>query len=98
MEDQEFVEQTKRKTRDGLEQLYEFCKFNGLFYYPSQGNFILIDFKIDAEQVFQYLLAKGYIVRSGKALGFPTSVRITVGTKEQNEGLLTAIREFLTNK
>jgi histidinol-phosphate aminotransferase len=95
LEDKEFVQQTKQKTRDGLEQFYEFCKLNGLFYYPSQGNFILIDFKIDADQVFKYLLAKGYIVRSGKALGFPTSVRITVGTKEQNEGLFTAISEFL---
>jgi histidinol-phosphate aminotransferase len=98
LEDKEFVEQTKEKTRNGLGQFYEFCKLNGLFYYPSQGNFILIDFKIDADQVFQYLLEKGYIVRSGRALGFPTSVRITVGTTEQNEGLFNAISEFLASK
>jgi histidinol-phosphate aminotransferase len=98
LEDKEFVEQTKEKTRKGLGQFYEFCKSNGLFYYPSQGNFILIDFKIDADQVFQYLLEKGYIVRSGRALGFPTSVRITVGTTEQNEGLLNAVSEFLASK
>lgn len=98
LEDKEFIEHTKQKTRNGLCQFYEYCKLNGLFYYPSQGNFILIDFKMDADHVYQYLLEKGYIVRSGNSLGFPTSVRITVGTREQNEGLLNAISEFLASK
>ena len=50
------------------------------------------------DQGFQFLLEKGYIVRSGKALGFPTSLRITVGTTEQNEGVLKALGEFLTQQ
>jgi histidinol-phosphate aminotransferase len=97
LEDQEFVQQTKQKNRDGLQQFYDFCEANELSYYPSQGNFILIDFKVDANVVFQSLLEKGFIVRSGKPLGFPTSARITVGSKEQNEGVLNAISEFLAN-
>jgi histidinol-phosphate aminotransferase len=98
LEDKEFVQQTKQKNRDGLGQFYEFCNSNKLFYYPSQGNFILIDFEVDADQVCQFLIEKGFIVRSGKALGFPTSIRVTVGSTEQNEGVLKAIREFLTRK
>jgi histidinol-phosphate aminotransferase len=92
--DQEFVEECKMKNRQGLQQFYDFCKQNQLSYYPSQTNFILIDFKVDGDRVFQFLLEKGFIVRSGKALGFPTAVRITVGSREQNEGVLKAIEQF----
>ncbi|NRD80570.1 histidinol-phosphate transaminase [Bacillus sp. BRMEA1] len=96
IEDQNFIENCKRENRQGLQLFYDFCEQNQLDYYPSQTNFILIDFKVDGDRVFQYLLEKGYIVRSGKALGFPTSVRITVGSQEQNEGVLKALGNFLT--
>jgi histidinol-phosphate aminotransferase len=96
--DQEFVQQCRQTNRQGLEQYYQFCEAHNLSYYPSQGNFLLVDFKVDGDQVFQYLLQKGYIVRSGKALGFPTSVRITVGSYEENEGLLGAISQFLAEQ
>ncbi|WP_423798950.1 histidinol-phosphate transaminase [Neobacillus sp. SAB-20_R2A] len=98
LSDQEFVEQCKQKNRQGLAQYYEFCKNNSLKYYPSQTNFVLIDFQVDANEVFQYLLERGYIVRSGKALGFPTAVRITVGSPEQNEGLIKVLEQFLSEK
>lgn len=98
LEDQEFIQFCKHKNREGLEQFYQFCQESNLDYYPSQTNFILIDFKTDGNEVFQFLLEKGYIVRSGKPLGFPTSVRVTVGSKEQNEGVIEAMKQFLTVK
>ncbi|WP_040208474.1 histidinol-phosphate transaminase [Neobacillus jeddahensis] len=93
--DQEFVTDCKEKNRQGLEQFYLFCEENQLSYYPTQTNFILIDFKVDGDLIFQYLQERGYIVRSGKALGFPKAVRITVGSSEQNEGVLKVLSEFL---
>lgn len=98
IEDQGFIEECKRKNRENLARIYDFCDQNNLEYFPTQTNFILVDFKVDGDKVFQFLLEKGYIVRSGKALGFPTSVRITVGTEEENEGLLKVINEFLVKK
>lgn len=96
LQDQDYVESCRLQNREGLEQFYQFCEKNNLSYSKSQGNFILIDFKVDGNEVFQYLLEKGFIVRSGKALGFPTSVRITVGSKEQNSGVLKVIKEFIS--
>lgn len=93
--DQEFVQQCKQTNRLGLEQFYQFCQEHHLHYFPAQGNFILIDFQMDGDLVFERLLKKGYIVRSGKALGFPTSVRITIGSADQVQGMLNAISEFL---
>lgn len=95
LKDQAYVEECRKKNREGLEQFYHFCEENQLSYWRSHGNFILIDFKVDGNEVFQYLLERGYIVRSGKALGFPTSVRITVGSEEQNKGLLQVIKQFI---
>lgn len=95
VEDQAFIADCKQKNRAGMEQFHQFCKEYNLDYYPSQGNFILIDFKIDGNEVFQYLMEKGFIVRSGKALGFPTAVRVTVGTPEQNDGVIAEMKQLL---
>ncbi|MGP7816058.1 histidinol-phosphate transaminase [Niallia sp. 01092] len=98
LKDQEFVESCKKKNREGMEQFYAFCEEHGLTYFPSQTNFILIDFKVDGNEVFQYFMKNGYIVRSGVPLNFPTSVRITVGSKEQNEGLIKVMSQFIEEK
>ncbi len=95
LDDAEFVAECSVKNKKGLKQFYEFCEEQGLEYYQSEGNFILIDFKIDSDEVFQALLKKGYIVRSGKALGFPTHLRITVGNTQQNEEIIEALRDFV---
>ncbi len=95
MEDQQFILDCKRKNKEGLEQYYAFCSKHNLSYYKSEGNFILIDFNRQGDEVFQYLLERGYIVRSGNALGFPTAIRITVGTQEQNEGIISTLTEML---
>lgn len=94
--DQEFIEECRQKNREGLEQYYQFCREHNLSYYPSQGNFVLINFRVDADEVFQYLLERGYIVRSGKALGFPTSIRVTVGSREENAGVIEQMKAFLS--
>ncbi|WP_100402460.1 histidinol-phosphate transaminase [Bacillus sp. FJAT-42315] len=96
LSDQAFIDTCRAENRKGLEQFYQFCQEEGLFYYPSQGNFILIDFQCDSDVLFEYLMKKGYIVRSGQALGFPTFVRVTVGSKEENEGVMQAMKSFLT--
>ncbi|QFT89393.1 Histidinol-phosphate aminotransferase [Bacillus sp. THAF10] len=92
--DQEFIRECVKKNKEGLEQFYAFCKETKLAYYPSEGNFILIDFETDSDILFDYLLHKGYIVRSGKALGFPTCLRITIGTYEQNEEIISHLKEY----
>ena len=98
IQDQEFVAECRRENREGIEQFQQFCDENQLHYYPSKANFILIDFGTSGDEVFQYMLEKGYIVRSGNALGFPTSVRVSIGTKEQNKGAIEVMRQYLVDK
>ncbi|MFS0656535.1 histidinol-phosphate transaminase [Bacillus sp. 179-C3.3 HS] len=95
IKDQDFIQSCRQKNEAGLLQYQTFADRLGLFIYPSQTNFVLIDFKRDADELFNALLKKGYIVRSGKALGFPTCLRITVGTAEQNEEILKTLADLL---
>lgn len=95
LQDQTFIEKCRQVNREGLQQFYQFCEKFGLFYYPSQGNFILVDFNRDGNEVYNYLLKHGFIVRSGTVLGYPTAVRITMGSKEQTKNLIECLATWL---
>ncbi|WP_110927617.1 histidinol-phosphate transaminase [Bacillus massiliglaciei] len=98
LEDQAFIEECRLVNRRGMEQYHQFCKAENIDYYPSQGNFIFLHFKYDADEVFQHLLEQGYIARSGKSFGFPQSLRVTIGSEEENKEMIEAIKTFLTHK
>ena len=60
--------------------------------YPSQGNYLLVRFH-DAESAFRSLLATGVVVRDQRAapqLG--DALRITIGSAEQNDRVISALR------
>jgi len=94
--DQEFVSYCREENRKGMKQLTDKFDEWGLSYFPSQANFVLVDLKQDSDEVFNKLLRKGIIVRSGRALGFPGYQRITVGSTEQNAKILNAIESILS--
>lgn len=98
LEDQEFVNYSATQNRIELEKFEAFCHEHGLFYYPSQTNFILIDVGMPGDEIFAYLLSKGYITRSGEALGFPSCIRISIGTEKENEGVLQALKQLLSER
>ncbi|OYD09710.1 histidinol-phosphate transaminase [Paludifilum halophilum] len=86
--DREFVENCRRENRRGIERIQAQLDEWGLSYFPAHGNFVMMDTEKPADDVFQCLLEKGMIVRSGAALGYPTHIRVTVGTPEQNQRFL----------
>lgn len=95
LDDDQFIAECVSKNKEGLKQFEEFCDKHSLTYYPSQTNFILIDFKQSGDVVFDYLLRKGFIVRSGEALGYPTCIRITVGSQDENKELFEHLESML---
>ncbi|MFY3792867.1 histidinol-phosphate transaminase [Ureibacillus sp. MALMAid1270] len=96
LEDQEFIQETTEKTALGKKQFVAFCEKHQLNYYPSQANFILFEVKADSDTVFKEMMKRGYIIRSGNALGAPGYIRVTIGTEEQNEEFLRLLEEVLT--
>jgi len=60
--------------------------------YPSQGNYLLVRFR-DAETAFRSLLAAGVVVRDQRAAPqLDDALRITIGSPEQNDRVVAALR------
>jgi histidinol-phosphate aminotransferase len=70
----------------------------GVKVYPSAGNFVLADVGsqgASGQQVFDRLLRRGIIVRPVGGYGLPRCVRITIGTRQQNERLVASLQHCL---
>ncbi|MBY0245695.1 MAG: histidinol-phosphate transaminase [Sphingobacteriaceae bacterium] len=62
--------------------------------YPSDANFILFEIQ-NAEQVYEQLTQKGIVVRDrSKVTLCDNCLRITVGTKQENEFLIQALQSI----
>lgn len=91
LRDEAHVAKSVAMNRDGLAQLTAGCDALKLRHYPSAGNFVLIDCGRPAGPVYEALLRAGIIVRPVANYGLPNHLRITIGTREQNERLLAAL-------
>ncbi len=91
LDDGEFAERCAQENRAGLVQLERGCRELGLDVVPSVANFLLVRVG-DGGRVFEALQQRGVIVRPVKSYGLPEWVRVTVGTREQNERLLAELR------
>lgn len=62
--------------------------------HPSEANFLLIQIK-NARKIYEILLSRGIVVRDRSSVpGCEDCLRITIGTKEQNDNLLVSLQEF----
>ena len=62
--------------------------------YPSNANFFLAKV-CDANRIYDYLVDKGIIVRNRNSVNMcGNCLRITIGTKEENTQLLSALRVY----
>ena len=62
--------------------------------YPSDANFLLVKVN-DADGIYQFLLDKGIVVRNrSKVTHCEGCLRITVGTKSENNLLIDALKQF----
>ncbi len=66
-----------------------------LEFIPSVGNFICVDVGKDAAPVYLALLKKGVIVRPVANYEMPNHLRVTIGTRQENEMFLQALDEVL---
>ncbi len=62
--------------------------------FPSEANFLLVKVD-DADALYAHLLRDGIIVRNrSRVPGCEGSLRITVGTPEENEKLISSLERF----
>ena len=94
LDDHEFVEKCRRENAAGRTSLADGFRQLGLAFGPGGGNFLLVKGG-DGARVFGALQQRGLITRPVKPYGLPEWLRITVGTRPQNERLLAALAEIL---
>jgi len=70
-------------------------KIDSLKVYPSDANFLLIKSR-EAKELNNFLLYNGILVKSfNETDSLKNFLRITVGKKEENNKMLTLLKEFL---
>lgn len=85
-----------------LAKMTEGLKALGLGVTPSVGNFILVHFPTEpgkrASDADAFLTQRGIILRRMEAYGIGQTLRLTIGSEEANNAVLTALKDFLAGK
>lgn len=88
-----WVEELKGERSRLINALLEYPETEHIF--PTDANFVLVRVK-DAQSLYDYLLTQGIIVRNRHRIQLCTNcLRITVGTPQENDALLSAMHQYL---
>jgi len=96
LRDPQQIPRSREVNEAGKAYLYAAFERLGLPYVPTQSNFILVDTLQPCKDVFRLLLSKGVIVRTGDPFGYPTKIRVTIGTPEENTRFIEALESVLS--
>jgi len=90
--DEDFVKKSVALNKEQMARYVEFAKENNIEYIPSFTNFITYKFNksINSSEVANSLMRQGVIIRDLASYGL-NAIRITVGTKEQNDRLFEVL-------
>jgi histidinol-phosphate aminotransferase len=71
----------------------------GLHVNPSVANFVIVRFPAEtaqnAEAAYQFLFERGIVTRRVAGYGLPDWVRMSIGTREEMEDVVAALRAFV---
>ena len=95
LDDKEFLRKTRKTILAGKDYLYDCLSRLGIAYVPTVANFILIDTGKDGVGVFKDMLKLGVIVRDMQQYGLKNFIRVTIGTKKENERFIKVFRKAL---
>jgi histidinol-phosphate aminotransferase len=91
LDDAEHVRRTRENNFAGLKFFEQAFRGLKLEFIPSSANFILVHVG-DGQRVFEALQKEGVIVRPMGGYQLPEWIRISIGTPEQNERCLAALK------
>ena len=98
LEDQAFLKTVVDSNTKERARLAAFFDELGLDQLPSQANFIMVRVGPTAAEINEAMLRRGVILRPLKSYGLPEYMRISVGSREENDIFMKAFREALSVK
>ncbi len=90
LEDEAFLEETRRTVREGRAWMERALHEAGFETVPSEANFLLVKTGAGRE-TFQALMRERIIVRPLDAYGLPDHIRVTIGRPEENRRFVEAL-------
>jgi len=97
LEDDAHVAKTRELVSSELAFLAEQLQAQQVPHVPSVTNFMLVRVD-DGRKVFEVLQKEGVIVRPMDGYGLAEYIRVTLGTREQNERFLAALEKVLAEQ
>lgn len=94
LDDRKHLERSLRVVRDGRLFLQSELRKMGYRIVETVTNFILVDLKKDSRAIHERLLRKGIIVRPMGVWGLKTFLRVTIGTKAENQKFIKALKSI----
>lgn len=92
--DQAHIRQYVDEVRSGRDRLQRELQEWGVRYWPSHANFVLMYFGVQAQAFISAMRERGILVRDRSSdQGCAGCVRITLGSEEQTNQMLAALRE-----
>ncbi|NOV04463.1 histidinol-phosphate transaminase [Paenibacillus planticolens] len=95
IQDDAHLEATRDMNALGRERLYDDLQELGFKFTRSMSNFVLVELGPDAKSIYDQLMRKGVILRYAGAWNLPHHVRISIGTPDDHQVLINALREVL---
>ena len=95
LSDKQFIQNTVDTVLNGRAYLTKEFDILGITYWPTQGNFFIIDPPLTEFEFTDRLLDEGVMVRPVSQFGAPGKVRITVGDQEANTALINALKKIM---
>ena len=95
MDDKEFVNKTLKIVKEERQFLYDELEKMGLEYVKTVTNFMMINVKRNSKKVFEDMICKGVIIRDMQAWGYDTFIRVSVGTRKENQIFIDTLKKVL---
>lgn len=95
LDDDEHVERTRALVQAERQWLLAELSRRTLDPLASQANFLVFRPGFDPEVVYERLLRRGVVVRPAKAFYMPEHIRVSTGTRAENERFVAALDEVL---
>jgi histidinol-phosphate aminotransferase len=91
IDDEDHVQNALKNNAGQAEWMEQKLKGLGYDVLPTWTNFIAIEIGEDSREFARRLRKRGVLVRPLGAWGAPTSIRVTLGTPEQNQFFVQAL-------
>jgi histidinol-phosphate aminotransferase len=95
LSDKKFLDKTLKNNLEVKKALYAGLDKLGLKYKKTESNFVLINLGKSADQLFVKMMRERIIIRPLTSFGLPEAIRISIGTKEQNERFISSLKNCL---